>query len=40
MAPGSRNIIFPAWELERYPKEWAVELNRFDEGLGLLGVHT
>lgn len=28
---GSRNIIYPAWELERYPQEWAEELNRFDE---------
>lgn len=25
------NIIYPAWELARYPKEWAVQLNRFDE---------
>jgi glycosyltransferase involved in cell wall biosynthesis len=31
LAPGSRNIIYPAWELERYPEEWAAELNRFDE---------
>jgi glycosyltransferase involved in cell wall biosynthesis len=25
------NIIFPAWELSRYPMEWAVQLDRFDE---------
>lgn len=31
MAPGSRNIIYPAWELERYPAPWAKILERFDE---------
>ena len=25
------NIIYPAWELSRYPKEWAIQLDRFDE---------
>jgi hypothetical protein len=25
------NIIVPAWELPIYPKEWAVQLRRFDE---------
>lgn len=25
------NIIYPAWELERYPQEWATQLDRFDE---------
>lgn len=25
------NIVYPAWELERYPKEWADQLDRFDE---------
>ena len=25
------NIIYPAWELSRYPKEWATELDKFDE---------
>jgi glycosyltransferase involved in cell wall biosynthesis len=25
------NIAFPAWELPRYPREWAEQLNRFDE---------
>jgi glycosyltransferase involved in cell wall biosynthesis len=25
------NIVYPLWELPRYPKEWAVELDRFDE---------
>lgn len=24
-------IIYPAWELSRYPKEWAVQLDYFDE---------
>ena len=27
----ARNIIYPAWELERYPDEWAAQLQRFDE---------
>ena len=25
------NIVLPAWELPRYPEEWARELERFDE---------
>jgi glycosyltransferase involved in cell wall biosynthesis len=25
------NIVYPAWELSRYPKEWAQQLDRFDE---------
>ncbi|WP_199679315.1 glycosyltransferase family 4 protein [Nitrosovibrio sp. Nv6] len=25
------NIVYPAWELERYPKEWAAQLDRFAE---------
>lgn len=25
------NIVYPAWELSRYPKEWADQLDRFDE---------
>lgn len=25
------NIIYPAWELSRYPQEWLRQLNRFDE---------
>ena len=25
------NVIYPMWELSKYPKEWAKELNRFDE---------
>ena len=25
------NVIYPLWELPHYPKEWAVELDRFDE---------
>ena len=25
------NIVYPAWELSRYPKEWATQLDRFDE---------
>jgi glycosyltransferase involved in cell wall biosynthesis len=24
-------VIYPMWELSRYPKEWADQLNRFDE---------
>lgn len=31
MAEGSKNIIYPFWELERYPAEWAKQLSRFDE---------
>ncbi len=31
LAPGSRNVIYPAWELERYPRDWAEQLMRFDE---------
>lgn len=31
LAPGSRNILYPAWELERYPAEWTPQLERFDE---------
>lgn len=34
-APGSfgsgYNIVFPAWELPRYPEVWARQLDRFDE---------
>ena len=29
-APGSTNIVYPAWELERYPKAWAEQLDLFD----------
>ena len=25
------NIVYPAWELSRYPQEWAAQLDRFDE---------
>lgn len=25
------NIVYPAWELSQYPKEWARQLDRFDE---------
>jgi len=25
------NIIYPAWELARYPEEWALHLDKFDE---------
>lgn len=31
MSKGSRNVIYPAWELESYPVEWAKQLERFDE---------
>lgn len=27
----AHNIVFPAWELETYPEEWAEQLSRFDE---------
>jgi glycosyltransferase involved in cell wall biosynthesis len=27
----SYNIVYPAWELARYPEEWASHLDRFDE---------
>jgi len=25
------NVVYPMWELSKYPKEWAKQLNRFDE---------
>lgn len=25
------NIVYPAWELARYPREWAQQIERFDE---------
>lgn len=25
------NIVYPAWELGRYPKEWATQLDQYDE---------
>jgi glycosyltransferase involved in cell wall biosynthesis len=28
---GSYNIIFPAWELAKYPQAWIASLERFDE---------
>jgi glycosyltransferase involved in cell wall biosynthesis len=28
---GAFNIIYPAWELSKYPEEWARQLNLFDE---------
>jgi glycosyltransferase involved in cell wall biosynthesis len=28
---GGYKIIYPAWELGRYPQEWALQLDRFDE---------
>lgn len=31
MAEGTRNCIYPFWELGRYPPEWAKQLSRFDE---------
>ncbi len=30
-APGAYNIIYPQWELSVYPREWARQLDRFDE---------
>ncbi len=30
--PGNaHNVIYPMWELSKYPKDWAKQLNRFDE---------
>jgi glycosyltransferase involved in cell wall biosynthesis len=31
------NVIVPAWELPRYPREWAAKLARFDEVWALSG---
>jgi len=31
------NVIVPAWELPRYPREWAARLARFDEVWALSG---
>ena len=28
---GSYNVIYPAWELSRYPAAWARQLETFDE---------
>ncbi len=28
---GAYNVIYPAWELSRYPAQWAAQLERFDE---------
>lgn len=30
-SPSSKNVIYPAWELSRYPDEWAKILDQFDE---------
>ena len=29
--PGSYNVIYPAWELSKYPDTWARQLDAFDE---------
>src|SRR5258708_26467387 len=29
--PGAYNIVYPAWELAKYPRKWAAQLERFDE---------
>jgi glycosyltransferase involved in cell wall biosynthesis len=31
LSPDSYKIVYPQWELERYPAEWAEALNLFDE---------
>lgn len=31
LPPGAKKVIYPQWELSRYPEEWARQLNRFDE---------
>ena len=28
---GAANVVYPAWELSKYPAEWAEKLNQFDE---------
>jgi hypothetical protein len=28
---GAYNVIYPMWELSKYPKSWAEQLDRFDE---------
>lgn len=28
---GGYNIVYPLWELAQYPKQWALELDKFDE---------
>lgn len=28
---GAYNIVYPAWELANYPRDWALQLDRFDE---------
>lgn len=30
-SPGGRDIVYPVWELSRYPEEWAKRLDTFDE---------
>jgi glycosyltransferase involved in cell wall biosynthesis len=31
LPPGARNAVCPMWELPSYPREWASQLERFDE---------
>lgn len=31
LSSGGYDIIYPLWELERYPREWAAQLEKFDE---------
>lgn len=30
-SPDAYNVVYPAWELAKYPHEWAAQLDRFDE---------
>ena len=30
-SPGSKNVIYPAWELSLYPEKWGAILDQFDE---------
>ena len=31
LSKGAYNVVYPMWELAQYPKEWASQLDRFDE---------
>jgi hypothetical protein len=31
LLPDSYNVVYPLWELSRYPAQWAAQLHNFDE---------
>lgn len=31
LSSNAYNIVYPAWELARYPNEWVIQLDKFDE---------